>query len=288
MDTTTVILQALVSGILNGGIYALVAIGLTLIWGVMNIVNFAHGSMMMLGMYISYWLFTLLGVDPYLSLLFSIPVLFLFGLVTEKLLIEPVLDGQPFIQVVLTLGLMLLVENLITIFFSPDYKAVTVSYASSTFGIGGIRVHIPRLLASIAATVITGLLYMFLKKTDLGKAIRAASQQKDGALLVGIDVKRIYMISFGIGAASVGAAGSLVIPFFYAEPHVGLVFVIVAFVIVVMGGFGNFVGALISGFIIGIAESMGAIFMPGSTKQVIIFGLFILLLLFKPSGLLEK
>jgi branched-chain amino acid transport system permease protein len=288
MDATTVFLQALVSGILNGGIYALVAIGLTFIWGVMNIVNFAHGSMMMLGMYISFWLFTLLGVDPYLSLLFSIPLLFFFGVLTEKFLIEPVLDSQPFIQVVLTMGLMLLLENLATIFFSPDYRAVTVSYGSSTFAIGGIRVHVPRLMATIAALLITGLLYIFLKKTDLGKAIRAASQQKEGAMLVGIDVKYVYAIAFGIGTASVGAAGSLVIPFFYAEPHVGLVFVTIAFVIVVMGGFGNFVGALISGFIIGIIESLGAIFMPGSTKHVITFGVFILLLLFRPLGLLGK
>ena len=288
MGMTTVIFQALVSGILNGGIYALVAIGLTFIWGVMNIVNFAHGSMMMLGMYISFWLFTLLGIDPYLSLLFSIPTLFFFGMATEKYLVQPVLEGQPFIQVVLTMGLMLLLENLATIFFTPDYRAVTVSYGSSTFAIGGIRVHVPRLLATIAALLITGILYVFLKKTDLGKAIRAASQQKEGAMLVGIDVRYVYAVAFGIGTASVGAAGSLVIPFFYAEPHVGLVFLTIAFVIVVMGGFGNFIGALISGFIIGIIESLGGIFMPGSTKHVITFGVFILLLLFKPLGLLGK
>jgi len=285
---TTVIFQALVSGILNGGIYALVAIGLTFIWGVMNIVNFAHGSMMMLGMYISFWLFTLLGIDPYLSLLFSIPTLFFFGMATEKYLVQPVLAGQPFIQVVLTMGLMLLLENLATIFFTPDYRAITVSYGSSTFAIAGVRVHVPRLLATIAALLISGILYVFLKKTDLGKAIRAASQQKEGAMLVGIDVRHVYAVAFGIGTASVGAAGSLVLPFFYAEPHVGLVFLTIAFVIVVMGGFGNFIGALISGFIIGIIESLGGIFMPGSTKHVITFGVFILLLLFKPLGLLGK
>jgi branched-chain amino acid transport system permease protein len=288
MSMTTVIFQALVSGILNGGIYALVAIGLTFIWGVMNIVNFAHGSMMMLGMYISFWLFTLLGIDPYLSLLFSIPTLFFFGMATEKYLVQPVLAGQPFIQVVLTMGLMLLLENLATIFFTPDYRAITVSYGSSTFAIAGVRVHVPRLLATIAALLISGILYVFLKKTDLGKAIRAASQQKEGAMLVGIDVRHVYAVAFGIGTASVGAAGSLVLPFFYAEPHVGLVFLTIAFVIVVMGGFGNFIGALISGFIIGIIESLGGIFMPGSTKHVITFGVFILLLLFKPLGLLGK
>jgi len=207
---------------------------------------------------------------------------------TEKYLVQPVLAGQPFIQVVLTMGLMLLLENLATIFFTPDYRAITVSYGSSTFAIAGVRVHVPRLLATIAALLISGILYVFLKKTDLGKAIRAASQQKEGAMLVGIDVRHVYAVAFGIGTASVGAAGSLVLPFFYAEPHVGLVFLTIAFVIVVMGGFGNFIGALISGFIIGIIESLGGIFMPGSTKHVITFGVFILLLLFKPLGLLGK
>lgn len=288
MDTTAVFFQALVSGILNGGIYGLVAIGLTFIWGVMNIINFAHGSMLMIGMYVTFWLFTLLGIDPYLSLLASIPLLFFFGVATEKVLIEPVLKSDPFIQVVLTMGLMLLLENLATVFFTPDFRAVKLSYGSVTFGIGGVRVHVTRLFAMIAALIITAILYVFLRKTDLGKAIRAASQQKEGAMLVGIDVKYVYAIAFGIGTASVGAAGSLLIPFFYAEPHVGLVFITVAFVIVVMGGFGNFIGALICGFIIGIVESMGGIFMPGSTKHVITFAAFILVLLFKPLGLMGK
>ena len=286
MGIGTIIAQAIVTGLLNGGIYALVAIGLTLIWGVMNIVNFAHGSMMMLGMYISFWLFTLLGVDPYVSLLISVPSLYLIGVVIQKYLIAPVLDAQPFIQVVLTLGVMLVIENIVTIVFSPDFRAVTVSYGTTTFDIFGVRVHLTRFLACLAAVILTLGLYYFLKKTDLGKAIRAASQQKEAAMLVGIDVAKINKIAFGIGAASVGAAGSLIIPFLYAEPHVGLVYVIIAFVIVVMGGFGNFVGAMIAGLIIGVAESLGGLFMPGSTKHVITFGLFILVLLFKPSGLL--
>jgi branched-chain amino acid transport system permease protein len=286
MEFSTVIMQAFVSGFLNGGIYALVAIGLTLIWGVMNIVNFAHGSMMMLGMYISYWLFAIMGIDPYLSLLFSIPCLYFFGVVVQKYLVAPVLGRQPFIQVVLTLGLMLVLENMVTIIFSPDYRSVTVSYGFTTFDIFGVRLHLTRLIACVAAIMFTLSLYLFLKKTDLGKAIRAASQQKEGAMLAGVDVAKINRIAFGIGAASVGAAGSLIIPFLYAEPHVGLVYVIIAFVIVVMGGFGNFVGALIAGLVIGVAESLGGIFMPGSTKHVITFGLFILVLLFKPTGLL--
>jgi branched-chain amino acid transport system permease protein len=280
------IVQAIVTGLLNGGIYALVAIGLTLIWGVMNIVNFAHGSMMMLGMYISFWLFTLIGIDPYLSLLISVPALYLIGILIQKHLIAPVLQSQPFIQVVLTLGVMLVIENVVTIIFSPDFRAIKVSYGTTSFDFFGIRLHLTRSVACLAAVILTLTLYYFLKKTDLGKAIRAASQQKEAAMLVGINVARINKIAFGIGAASVGAAGSLIIPFLYAEPHVGLVYVITAFVIVVMGGFGNFVGALIAGLIIGVAESLGGLFMPGSTKHVIPFGLFIIILLFKPSGLL--
>lgn len=282
------LLQSIVNGILMGGVYGLVAIGLTLIFGVMKIINFAHGSLMMLGMFTTYWLYVLAGLDPYLSLLLSIPCLFVLGLLIERFLIAQVLDAPAHNQLLLTLGISLFIENFALFLWTPNFRTLEVTYLRKAAMVGSVMISLPKLVAFIFAIILTILLYCFLKGTDMGKAIRAASEEREGALTVGINLRRIYYVAFGIGAACVGAAGTLTAPFFYVNPHVGGIFVITAFVVVVLGGMGNFIGALVGGLIIGLAESVGAAFVPGQLKQFIIYFIFILVLLFKPEGLFGR
>jgi branched-chain amino acid transport system permease protein len=280
------ILQAGVNGLLMGGVYALIAIGLTLIFGVLEIVNFAHGEFVMLGMYFSYFLFTLLGIDPYLSIFIIIPLLFFLGISTYKFLIEKVMGARLHIQILLTLGLMLFLQNLALFIWTSDYRSVKLGYSTTVYNLQGLMVSFPRFVACLVALSIAAILYIFLKKTDIGMAIRACTVEKEGAALVGINVKRIYLVAFGIGIVCAGVAGSTLLPFFYVSPTVGSIFVLTAFVIVVLGGMGNFAGALLGGLIIGVAESMGEVFLPGSLKQVVSFTIFILILFFKPMGLM--
>jgi branched-chain amino acid transport system permease protein len=279
------LLQALFTGLLNGGIYSLVAVGLTLIFGVMRIINFAHGSLMMVGMYVSYWLFVLWGVDPYLSLIASAAVLFVVGLAIQAILISPVLEAPEHDQLLLTLGISLVVENLALFLWKADPRTLTVPYLAVAPMVGGIMVSSPRVIAFVVSLGLTALLYVFLKRSDLGKAIRAVAQDREGALTVGIDIRRIYALAFGIGCACVGAAGSLVVPFYAVEPYVGGVFVITAFVVVVLGGMGNVAGALLAALIVGIAESVAAVFIPAAMKQIVMYTIFVVVLLFRPQGL---
>jgi branched-chain amino acid transport system permease protein len=279
------LMQAIFSGLLNGGIYALVSVGLTLIFGVLGIINFAHGSLMMVGMYISYWLFTLYGLDPYLSLVCSALALFVIGLVIEKLLVSQVLDAPEHNQLLLTLGIALFVENLALFLWSPNPRTVTVPYLDFAPMVSGVMISPPRVIAFLVSVVLTALLYLFLHKTNVGKAIRAVSQEREGALTVGINMPRMYALAFGIGCACVGAAGTLVAPFYTIEPYVGSVFVITAFVVVVLGGMGNYFGALIAALIVGLAESVAAVYIPSAMKQIVIYSIFVVVLLFRPQGL---
>jgi branched-chain amino acid transport system permease protein len=243
---------------------------------------------MMLGMFTTYWLYVLLGLDPYLSLLLSIPCLFVVGLLIERFLIAQVLDAPAHNQLLLTLGISLFIENFALLLWTPNFRTLEVTYLRKAAMVGTVMISLPKLVAFIFAIILTILLYCFLKGTDMGKAIRAASEEREGALTVGINLRRIYYVAFGIGAACVGAAGTLTAPFFYVNPHVGGIFVITAFVVVVLGGMGNFIGALVGGLIIGLAESVGAAFVPGQLKQFIIYFIFILVLLFKPEGLFGR
>ena len=286
--TFTFVAESLLNGLLVGGVYSLMAIGLTLIFGVMKVVNFAHGSLIMLGMYTTYWAVVLLNLDPYLSLPIALVVLFLIGVSLQRFLINPILNAPEHNQLLLTLGVSLFMENLAVFLWSPDYRVMRTGYDGMVFYVGDISIVLVRVLAFAFAMGLSALLYLMLTKTDLGKAIRAASEEPKGALLMGINIKRIYMITFGIGAACAGVSGGVIAPFIPVYPYVGWLFVITAFVVVVLGGLGSIQGAFVGGLIIGVAESFGAMFLPGAMKSIISFTIFILILLFKPTGLFGK
>jgi len=279
------LLQAVVSGLLLGGVYGLVASGLTLIFGVLRIINFAHGAVMMLAMYASYWLWVGLGMDPYLSVLLTAPAFFALGIVLQRVVIEPNRDAAEHNQLLLTLGLALFLENLALVLWQGDFRTLRVPYANASFVVGEALVEVSRLVAAAGAVAIALALLVFLRHTDVGKAIRALSEEREGAMLVGIDVGRIRAVAFGIGCACAAVAGALITPFFYIAPDVGESFNIMAFVVVVLGGMGNFLGALLGGLIVGLAESLGAAILPGSLKQFVVFVIFVLVLLFRPQGL---
>ena len=277
--------QALVTGILIGGVFALLSVGLTLIWGVMRIINFAHGEFLMIGMYIVYFLVAKGGWDPYVTLLVSAPLLFVVGAGIFRLTIQPILSDPSMNQIMLTLGLSLILQNLALVLFSADPLIVQTAYSRVTFSLGPAVVRVPQLIAFGGSGVAAVLLYWFLQRTDAGRAIRAASQNREAAVLMGIDVQRTYLLAFGIGSACLGVAASLMVPFYYTSPTVGLWFGLVSFVVVVLGGLGNFIGALVGGLIIGLTEAFGAAILPGSLSRVFTFAIFILALLFRPQGI---
>lgn len=286
--TTDIFLQTIVNGLFTGAIYALVAIGLTLIYGVMLILNFAHGEFLMLGMYISYWAFDLLGLDPYLSIPISALLIFALGAIIQWGLVNRVLDAHPLNQIILLLGVSTLITGLVQFFWTAQPRVVRVSYETEVFVYQGIRFSVPRTVAFFAAMVISLVLYMFLQKTRTGAAIRAVSQSRSAALLMGINVKSIYMLTFGLGVAVTAVGGSLLTPNYRMIPTVGQTFAVTAFVVVVLGTMGNFIGAFIGGLIIGLVEAFAGFYFGGDVKIIASMLVFILILLFKPSGLFGK
>jgi len=282
----TVYLQALISGILIGGVFSLISVGLTLTFGVMKIKNFAHGDFLIVGMYFAFFCYTLLGIDPYLAAILGLPIFFGLGWIIQKFLIRPVLYAPETIKILVTVGISLCLQNIAVFFFCPDFQTVQVAYGSNTVEFFGARISLTRLAATALAVVVVIGLYQFLMKTRTGRAIRACAEDGDGALAVGIDIDRIYKIALGISTVCVCLAGAMMTPFFYISPTVGLSFTLTAFVVVVLGGLGNLKGALIGGFIIGVVESFGEILMPeAALKQVATFTIFTLILLFRPTGL---
>ena len=284
----TVFLQSLISGLLVGGVYALIGIGLTIIFGVMRVINFAHGELLMVGMYMTFFAFTLLGLDPFLSIVIVIPAMFLFGAVLQKVFINRVLNALPQNQILLTIGLGLVMSNTVMLLFTSDYRILSTSYSSGSVSLGGISISQPLFISFLITAAITAALYWFLIKTDTGQAIRATAQDRDAAQLMGVNVKRMSVIATGIGAALAGTAGALISPTYYIFPQVGSAFTLKAFVIVVLGGMGSVIGATLGGLIIGVSESLSAVYISSGLKELFVYILFLLVLLFKPAGLLGK
>ena len=281
----TIIGAAVINGILMGGIYTLVASGLTLIYGVLHIINFAHGSLLMAAMFGVFYLVTKLGVDPYLSLIVTMPAMFSLGYVMYRYLIGKLSYGKDENILLITLGLSIVIENLALMFFTGDSRTISMSYSDKMFEVGPLLVGLPKVISFVAAMIMCALLGVFMSRTDTGRAIRAVAKERMGARLVGIDVDKIFAISFGLGMATLGAAASLLMPIFYVSPTTGHVFVMVAFTVVVLGGMGSFLGAVVGGLIVGLTESFGGLYLGESLGQIGISLIFILILLFRPSGL---
>ena len=284
----TVFVQSIISGILVGGVYALIGIGLTIIFGVMRIINFAHGDLLMLGMYATWIVFRLLGMDPFLSIVIVAPLMFLWGAFLQRTLINRVLNALPQNQILLTIGLGLVMSNTVMLIFTSDYQILTTTYSSSSFDVGGISISTPLLYAFLITAAITAALYWFLLRTDTGQAIRATAQDRDAAQLMGINVKKMSVIATGLGAALAGTAGALISPTYYIFPQVGGPFTLKAFVVVVLGGMGSVVGATLGGILIGVTESLSAVYVASGLKELVVYVLFLLILLFRPAGLLGK
>jgi len=283
------LLQTAASGLLTGGIYALIGIGLTIIFGVMRVVNFAHGALVMVGMYATYFLFTYFQIDPFLSLLVVMPAMFVAGVIIQKTLIAPVLGAPELNQILLTEGISIVLINTALLLFTSNYLTMTTSYAGATFHLGGVSLSKPQIAAFSIAVVITALVYVFLVRTSTGRKIRASAQDAEAARILGINIKRVQGLTFGLGVAAAGAAGSLLMPIYYrVEPNAGSPFTLKAFVVVVLGGMGSVTGALVGGLVLGIAESLGAVYVATGYKDVIGFIIFLLVLTLKPSGLLGK
>ena len=287
MDTT-LIAQGLLSGVLFGGVYSLMAVGLTLIFGVMRIVNFAHGDMMVWGMYLAWLLATRLGLDPTLGFALAAAALFVSGVVVQRGLVDRVRDAPHEMQILLMLGVALVLENSALLVFGPEPARVRSPLARLTWDLGPLYVDVARLVTFAVAVVLTLALWLFLYRTDLGRLIRASADNHYGALVIGADVRRIYATAFGIGAACVGAAGALVSPILPFQPPTGLSLSVTSFNIVIIGGMGSLLGAFTGGLLVSVAESLGAVFLRPSLKELFSFSLLIVILLFRPAGLFGK
>ncbi|MEW6600765.1 MAG: branched-chain amino acid ABC transporter permease [Nitrospirota bacterium] len=290
-----VFLQTLIAGLLLGGLYALIGLGMTLIMGVMKIINLAHGELMMVAMYIAYWMFVLFHIDPYLSIFIATPILFLLGVALQKFLINPVLKVDSILpenQVILTVGIGMVLANLATLFFKSDYRSTPVDYATNAFYLSDywktspieLSLSVPWTVSFVCAVIITISLWYFLAKTDTGKSIRATAQDTDAALLMGVNVKLMRVVTFGIGSGLVGAAGCLFLPIYYLFPSLGGQFTLIAFVITILGGLGSTVGAIIGGLILGVFESMTATYVGMGWAPVGRFVIFVVCLIFLPGG----
>jgi branched-chain amino acid transport system permease protein len=264
--------------------------GLALIFGVVNVVNFAHGEFLMVGMYLTYWAFMLWKVDPHLSILSCTVVLFFLGYITQKLLIERTFN-KPFegeIQIFVTIGFSLVLVHGIQMLWQADYRGIELSYSGMAINVGGLSLNFLKIVSFIVTLAVAFFLYLFLTKTDSGRAMRAITENREAATLLGIDVPKHYCLAFGIGAGLTGIAGALLTPIFYIHPGVGLIFVLKAFVITVLGGMGSVSGAFVAALIIGVVETVGGVFIGGAYTQALIFLIFILTMLFKPTGLFGK
>jgi branched-chain amino acid transport system permease protein len=284
----TLIAQGLLNGILFGGVYSLMAVGLSLIFGVMRVVNFAHGDMMVWGMYLALVLAERARLDPYLGFVVCAAGLFLLGAFVQRTLVDRIVESAHEMQILLMLGVALVLENTALVVFGPDPQRVPSPLSMATLWLGPLFVDLARLATFGIAVLFTGSLSLFLFRTRLGQLIRAAADNPYGALVIGADVQRIYMVAFGIGAACVGAAGALVSPVVPFQPSAGLSASVTSFNIVIIGGMGSLPGAFLGGLLVSIAESLGAVFLSPSLKELVGFALLILILLFRPAGLFGR
>ena len=280
-----ILFASVLNGLTTGAVYALIALGLTLIYGVLHIINFAHGAALMLALYAVYLLKTRLGIDPYLALPLLVAGMFGLGYALQRGIVNRAGHGRDENILLVTLGLAIVMENAALLVFKSDTRTIETAYTLATVAIGPATIALPKLVAFAGALATSALLLWIVGRTDLGRAIRAVAREKQGAKLMGIDVDHVYALCFGIGFACLGAAACFLLPAYYVNPQVGAGFVPIAFTIVVLGGMGSFAGALLGGLLIGVVESLGGLFLGESLGQIGIFAIFIAVLLFRPQGL---
>jgi len=280
-----ILIPAVLNGLMTGAVYALVALGLTLIYGVLHIINFAHGALLGAALFAAFFAFSLLGLDPYLAVFLLAPAFFVLGYTLQRFVIGPASHGDDRNMLLVTLGLAVVIENALLYVFRADTRTIEVPYAYQTIDVGVTFLAVPRLVGFAAVFGVALALWLIMSFTDVGRAIRAVAKEKLGAELAGIDVAHVYAVTFGLGTACIAIAACLLIPTYYVNPTVGEAFVLVAFTIVVLGGMGSVPGALIGGLLIGVVESLSGLFLGESLGQIGIFLIFIAVLLVRPSGL---
>lgn len=285
------ILEDAINGILMGSIYGLAALGLTLIFGVLKVINFAHGSLLMVSMYVAYWTIALSGLHPYVALVIVVPIMFVFGYFLQDIVIKPIFKAEknvrePITVIIVTTGVWYILDNLTLLIFGPQYRTLQENpLRGKMLEVGEMMLSVPKLWGFGAAVLTTLAIHLFLQKTNTGRAIRATSLDREAASLMGINAYKIYNLAFGIGTAAAGVAAVTLVPFNNVFPTVGVLFDIKCFIIVVLGGLGSIGGALLGGIIIGLIESVGPQFMAATWTEAIVYGLFLIVLFVKPSGL---
>lgn len=279
-------LQLLVSGLLLGGVYALLSLGLTLIMGVVRLVSFCHGDIITTAMYGTFLAYTLYQIDPYLSMVFIVPLMFLLGFAIYKIVLQPTIGKPHNVQIFATLGVSMIIQNTLLTVLSGNYRTIKTKYDALTMNLGDLSISVPRLIAFLVAMFFALLLFWFITRTTIGKAMRATAQDRVAASLMGISDKKIYSITFAVGSALAGLAGVLMMPFFSVYPTFGGELINVGFVSVVLGGMGSLPGALIGGILLGVIETLSGYFISTSMKQAVYFAVFILILVVKPNGLM--
>ena len=283
-----ILFASFLNGLAQGAVYALVALGLTLIYGVLHIINFAHGALLMAALYGVFFLNARLGVDPYAALPVMALAMFVLGYCLQRFVVGRAGHGRDENVLLVTLGLAIVLENAALAAFKSDTRTIETAYTFSTVNVAGAMIAVPKAVAFFGALAVAALLLLLVTRTDLGRAIRAVAKERQGARVVGIDVEHVFAMTFGIGLACLGAAACFLLPAYYVNPQVGNGFVLLAFTIVVLGGMGSFAGALAGGLIVGVIESLGGLWLGESLGQIGIFLAFIAILLFRPRGLFGR
>jgi branched-chain amino acid transport system permease protein len=285
MLSPVILVPAVLNGLMTGAIYALIALGLTLIYGVLHIINFAHGALLTAAMFAAFFCYQWLGLDPYIAAIGLTPIFFVLGYALQRFIIGPAAHGEDRNILLITLGLAVVIENALLYGFRADTRTINLPYAFNVVEIGSTFLAVPRVVAFAVVIIVALALWLIMRCTDTGKAIRAVAREKLGAELSGIDVAHIYAVTFGLGTACLAIAACLLIPTYYVNPSAGNAFVLIAFTIVVLGGMGSVTGAMLGGLFVGVVESLSGLYLGESLGQIGIFVMFILVLLFRPSGL---
>jgi branched-chain amino acid transport system permease protein len=287
MVSADLLVQVVVSGVLIGFVFALISVGLTLIFGVMDIVNFAHGEFLMLAMFAAFWLYSLFGVDPVFSVLVCGPLLFIVGVLTHKILIRHILNAPMLAQIFCTFGLSVFLKSMAQFLWGPNFRSITEALLGGRVEIFGVFFGLPQVAAALGAVLATGAVYLLIYRTELGRALQATSEDRETAALMGIDTERMFTLAWGIGAACVGVAGALLSMFYYIYPEVGAVFALTSYVVVALGGFGSVTGALIGGLIIGLVQVVAGFITP-AFKMVVVYLVYMGVILWRPQGLFGR